>query len=392
MAGYLHSAAKVLSSVGSRWKKQSGKEDKTRYIPTLDGWRALAILLVLAHHAGTAFYSEKAYYAFSPTRAGTWGVPVFFALSGLLITKLLLEEFDRTGRISLKSFYIRRAFRILPPATFYILTLAALGLLVSRTELAGSLLFFRNYVPDSLGGLYTTHFWSLAVEEHFYLIWPGLLVWMGVRRGLPAAAAISIALALWMSADFHYHLFARLLPNANFEYRTDLRLGWLFCGCTMAFLLNRPASREWLRRHFSWWIWAIAAAAIVYCMNYTLYLATFWIQILIPLLMVGTTLHPGWAVSRLLDLHPVKWIGRISYSLYIWQQLFLIPSWDPKRFPMLQSWPVNILVVFLCATVSYYWIEKPLIRLGHKLAGRYRAKVQKRDDVWSPAVAVSADS
>jgi len=390
--GVLQSAEKLFDGVKHRFQDQSRKDNKSRYIPTLDGWRALAILLVLAHHAGTAFYGEKQYYATSPTRYGTWGVPVFFALSGLLITKLLLEEFDRSGRISLRSFYIRRAFRILPPATVFVLSLAALGVLASRTEMAGALLFFRNYVPDSLGGLYTSHFWSLAVEEHFYLIWPGLLVLIGVRRGLPAAAAISVALALWMSADFHYHIYARLFPNANFQYRTDLRLDGLFCGCSMAFLLNRPASREWLRRYYSWWIWGLSAAAIVYCLKFEPYLAVFWISILIPCLMVGTTLHPDWAVSRFLDLAVVKWVGRISYSLYIWQQLFLVPSWEPKRFAALQHWPVNLLVVFVCATVSYYIVEKPMIRLGHKLAGRFRTPAKERDELAWPTVAVSADS
>src|SRR5216683_3339276 len=120
--------------------------DKSRHIPTLDGWRALAILLVVAHHGGTAFYRESEYYSISITRFGTWGVPVFFGLSGVLITKLLLEEFDRTGRMSLKSFYLRRAFRILPPVFVYLAAVAGLGLLASGMEAASGLFFFRNYL------------------------------------------------------------------------------------------------------------------------------------------------------------------------------------------------------------------------------------------------------
>ena len=157
-AGYLQPVKKLLASARSSFTKQSRAEDKARYIPTLDGWRAVAILMVIAYHAGAGFYGLKEFFAVSPTRFGSWGVPVFFALSGLLITKLLLEEFDRSGRISLKSFYIRRAFRILPAATLYILTLAALGLLVSRTELASSLFFFRNYLPESLAGFIPSTF------------------------------------------------------------------------------------------------------------------------------------------------------------------------------------------------------------------------------------------
>jgi peptidoglycan/LPS O-acetylase OafA/YrhL len=343
---------------------------KSRHIPTLDGWRALAILLVVAHHAGTAFYLESDYYSVSFTRFGTWGVPVFFGLSGVLITKLLLEEFDRTGRMSLKSFYIRRAFRILPPVFVYLAAVAVLGQMASGMEAVSGLFFFRNYLPTSLGAIYTGHLWSLAVEEHFYLIWPGLLVLVGARRGLVAAGSLSIALALWNSADFHWHLYGRIFPGMTSLGRSDLRLVGLFCGCTMAFLLHLPATNDWLRRYYTLGAWILVALAFPICLVYQPYLTGFWLPIIIPLLMVGTVLHPAWVISRVLDLKAVKWIGRISYSLYLWQQMFLIPSWEPKPFGVLQQWPFNILIVMICACASYYVIEKPLNRLGHRLAGR----------------------
>jgi len=351
-------------------KSETGNPDKSRHIPTLDGWRAVAILLVVAHHAGTAFYTETDYYSVSPTRFGTWGVPVFFGLSGVLITKLLLEEFDRTGRMSLKSFYTRRAFRILPPVFAFMAVVAALGLLASGMEAASGLFFFRNYLPSSLGGIYTGHLWSLAVEEHFYLIWPVLLVLFGTRRGFVVAGSLSIALALWNSADYHWHLYARVFPGVTNTSRSDLRLIGLFCGCTMAFLLHRPASKEWLRRYFTLGVWILVALAFPICLEYQPYLLSLWLAIIIPLLMVGTVLHPAWAVSRVLDLKPVKWIGRISYSLYLWQQIFLMPSWDATPLGALQRWPLNILVMMICACASYYVIEKPLNRLGHRLAAR----------------------
>lgn len=347
------------------------REQNSKRIPTLDGWRAFAILLVVAHHAGTAFYTESQYYNISPTRFGTWGVPVFFGLSGLLITKLLLEENDRTGDISLKSFYVRRAFRILPLVFLYIFTIAAFGFLVSRTELVSSIFFFRNYLPESLGGVYTAHLWSLAIEEQFYLIWPGLLVLVGVRRGLRTAAGLSVALAVWVSVDFHFHLFQRVLPALNSDARTDLRLNGLFCGCAVAFLLHNAQTREWLRKHFSFVVWIVLALGIVADLRYQPYLTAFWIAVLIPSLMAGTALHPEWALSRLLDLEPVKWVGRISYSLYVWQQLFLIPSWDSKPLGVVQHWPYNIVLALLCACLSYYLVEKPLIHLGHRLAANY---------------------
>src|SRR5579871_2004433 len=197
-------------------------------IPTLDGWRAVAILSVVAHHAVTGFYtSEVDYYAHSPAVFGAFGVDVFFALSGLLITSLLLDECSETGRISLRGFYVRRAFRILPP---YLLLLAAItvaGLWRSRSEIVGCLVFFRNYVPDASVGRWTQHLWSLAVEEHFYLIWPGLLVLSGVKRGKTVAAALAIAIGAWRMLESQLaHRWTDVQPH----FRTDLRLDALLWG------------------------------------------------------------------------------------------------------------------------------------------------------------------
>jgi peptidoglycan/LPS O-acetylase OafA/YrhL len=140
----------------------------------------------------------------------------------------------------------------------------------------------------------------------------------------------------------------------------------------MAFLLHLPATRDWLRRYYTRVVWILVASAFPVCLVYQPHLTGFWLSIIIPLLMVGTVLHPAWAISRVLDLKPVKWIGRISYSLYLWQEMFLIPLWVPKPFGVLQQWPLNIFMVMMCACASYYVIEKPLNRLGHKLAGRGR--------------------
>jgi peptidoglycan/LPS O-acetylase OafA/YrhL len=373
----------LWSSIWGRIKQEAKRVDKARPIPTLDGWRAIAILMVVAHHFGTAFYAEKDYYNVAPTRYGTWGVPVFFALSGILITKLLLQEFDRTGAISLKSFYIRRSFRILPPASMYVICIAALGLVATRIEFFGSIFFLRNWIPDSIAGIFTAHFWSLGVEEHFYLLWPSLLVLLGVgKRGFAAAATISIGLALWMSADFHYHLSARILPHSIPDTRTDLRLLGLFCGCSMAFVMHWPNTRAWLQRRYTFLVWLLMAAALAGCLRYQPYLTILWISILIPVLMAGTTLHPRWWISRFLDLALMKWIGRISYSLYIWQQLFLLPFWERKPLGRLQEAPFNLVLAFLVAAGSYYFVEKPLIRIGHKLAGRAKSATAEPKAHW----------
>jgi len=150
------------------------------YLPTLDGWRALAILAVIFHHAN--LFSAGPLSDQWIFQNGYEGVDVFFAISGLLICWRLLDEESRRGRISLRNFYIRRAFRILPPAVIYLIAIAilsAIGLIhASAKELLASLLFFRNYLVQlghfSVSPWFTGHFWSLSVEEHFYLLLPGL--------------------------------------------------------------------------------------------------------------------------------------------------------------------------------------------------------------------------
>ena len=159
-------------------------------IPSLDGLRAISIALVLfAHTSGTAFFPS---FVFLRRHLGNFGVRVFFVISGYLITTLLLKELDKTGRISLKLFYIRRVFRIFPAAYFY-LAVAAVLLAFGLVELEWNDIVFgftytTNY--DPVRPWHTIHLWSLSVEEQFYLIWPATLAFLGRRRAMVAAAAM----------------------------------------------------------------------------------------------------------------------------------------------------------------------------------------------------------
>ncbi len=146
--------------------------EKTAYIPTLDGWRAMAILGVMIYHGTTSWFYPygpcPSYESLLVIQQGAKGVDIFFALSGFLICSRLLEERRKTGGINLKRFYFRRGFRILPPYYFYLAVLAAVtatGLIVVQPmEWWGCLLFFRNYLPPlQTHGWYTGHFWSLSV-------------------------------------------------------------------------------------------------------------------------------------------------------------------------------------------------------------------------------------
>ena len=394
--------------------------DPTRYIPTLDGWRAIAILLVLTHHLGTAFYGRENYWASSPTRFGVIGVPIFFGLSGFLITALLLQEFQSHGRISLAGFYLRRSFRILPPLFVYISAVGLLGLLATRLELVSSFLFFRNYIPDIRAGLYTYHLWSLSVEEHFYLLWPLALCFLlrgrksrnsrktgsadmesrttlktGCALGAPpkglassspdrrrAAASfalllttggIALALGLWGSIDFHLHLLNRIAPVLDTPMRTDLRLNSLMWGCCAGIIFQKVALREGAVRLLKLPVFAAALLALVCSQITAIPLSAIWSSVLIPTLILCTATHPSWRVSAALEWPILRWIGRISYSLYLWQQLFLVPKWEAHPLPWAQSLPLSILLPFACAAASHVLIEQPAIRAGRKLARRFLA-------------------
>lgn len=338
-----------------------------RRVPVLDGWRAAAILLVLVHHVGQEFYPSEDSYAASFTRFGAFGVDIFFGISGLLITRLLLEQ-RRTGcSFELRQFYIRRAFRILPPCFAFLAVYSLLGLWKSNWELLSSLLFFRNYVPARLTSYGTGHLWSLAVEEHFYLLWPGLLMLAGSRKSKNVAAGLALAFGLWRIVESQ--LPVTLLPEVVAHFRSDLRLDSLFWGCVTAFILDSAAERVKFQNQFGFSAWLFASGVLVLSMLYYSPLSSIFVAVVIPLLLAGTLVHPEWHVSRVLAWEPLVWIGRISYSLYLWQQLFLIPAWEPA----IQWWrhgPWNVGFTFAGATLSYYLIEKPFIAAGRGVAGR----------------------
>jgi peptidoglycan/LPS O-acetylase OafA/YrhL len=353
------------------------------YLPTLDGWRAVAISLVLFCHmrlphnflAGVSSY-------------GAVGVDLFFAISGFLITFRLIEEFRISGKISLQAFYIRRFFRIIPPALTYLGCMALLGLLLKLVpmnfgQIAAAALFFRNY--DSMGierGWYTGHFWSLSVEEHFYLLWPGLLVWCGLNRGRFLAPLLACGVAIWRFLDLRHEWVASVIPSIKDSVaRSDYRLDGLLWGCALAFLWQSPRARGRIKRICN------PVSLMVFVAGICLLL---WRQppgnvaalaLLLPLCLCCTISRPHWWLARLLDASPVAWLGRISYSLYLWQQLFL-PTRDlPFALLPIQQFPLNLALAVAAAAASYYLLERPLITYGRSLAAR-----------WSPASEVRLET
>lgn len=356
------------------------------YLPTLDGWRAIAILGVLVSHASDQLVGphgrqpDARLYAF--TQLGALGVDVFFGISGFLITMRLLAEFDARGSLDLRSFYVRRIFRIVPPYVAYLAGATLLAVTPGpggwAREVASCLLFFRNYYPG--GGWFTAHFWSLAIEEHFYLLWPVFLAVVAARRLTWAVVFIALAIGGWRTADDHFQILSPLSSGVAFLQRTDIRLDALLMGCVGALIFTRY--RDGCVRLLHPGTWTALVLAFVVCVTARPPLSLTLTAIIVPLLLMGTVGRPGTWIGRLLESAIASWIGRVSYSLYLWQQLFLIPgdALPLSRIAPVQMLPLNLLAVFACAAGSYYAIERPLIAAGHRLAAslRSRAATQAR--------------
>jgi peptidoglycan/LPS O-acetylase OafA/YrhL len=359
------------------------------YLPTLDGWRAVAIGLVLVDHGADALITAARHVHLDLARLldanlrmiiGLFGVHIFFGLSGFLITTRLMDEERKTKTVSLKKFYLRRLFRIQPPALAFLLVVGALGwarvIPVHRGSWLSAMLCFANLtsVPHTW---YTGHFWSLAVEEHFYLLWPMLFLVLGSRARIAGALAFALGLALWRSVAFKYHLTFSESNVAQFWGRTDIQAEGLMWGCLAALVGKRASLRAWVdwlctRKMFWLWLGVLLASVFVHSRDWkTNFLLKTVAAALIPLVLLGTVRHPTLWVGRILESSVLRWVGRISYSLYLWQQVFF--AWDAERAPalgVLQTWPLNLACALLLAAASHYFLEKPVIALGRRLVSR----------------------
>jgi len=359
--------------------KDAGR--KSAYLPTLDGWRAIAILAVIFHHDelhAIGRFSTGWVYEY-----GNTGVDVFFAISGILICSRLLDEEVIFGHIHLKSFYIRRAFRILPPALLYLCTLAILSRLlpisITLREFAGSFFFCRNYpslvgAVDGVKSWYTGHFWSLAVEEQFYLFLPTLLVVTARKYRMGVLGFLALLITVHRTFALHSR------PWSQIQFHTDIRLDALLVPAIFAVLASNPRAREYFKRGLRFWP---ALFVVIICVlpfgAGTAWRATFIIWAM-PCLVLGSILNPANIFGTFLESSVLRYIGRISYSLYLWQQLFFTQHFIPWTRPLgiAQSWPLCLLLTFGCAIASYHLLERPLARLGHKLAP---SATRGRDDL-----------
>ena len=430
-AGSHRSPANKGARTDSAAKEQAPTRPKSRYIPALDGLRTLAVVAVVLYHLNLTW-----------AQGGLLGVTIFFVLSGYLITRLLLNEIAKTGRIDLKSFWIRRIRRLFPAVVTVVVVTCALCTVFNhvmltkmRPDILPSLLFFNNWWQimqdvsyfNALGDPSPlTHFWSLAIEEQFYLIWPPLLLAMvSVHMSKPNTRRVVLGLAA-VSAVAMMVLYNPATDPSRVYYGTDTRVFSLLLGAWMAFIPDRDLAPARLVRHLGldrlagaakhgksksdtaeaattkpselarFWsspasidlmgvVGLVGLAAMVALTNgYTAfqYRGGTLLCSILTLMVIAACVQPQGMVARALAAEPLVWIGKRSYSIYLWHYPLLLLMNPVANINDTPWWHyiLQVLLVVAVAECSYRFIETPFRK------GAFGRTVSElRDGTTSPA-------
>lgn len=341
---------------------------KYEYIPGLDGIRALAVLLVMISHTGLEHILP-----------GGFGVTVFFFVSGFLITRLLLAETQHNGFIALKAFYIRRFLRLMP-ALYAMIAVVFMGLWVLGNppplmELVTSLTYTMNYYKIWLevNGIAQTgpwgHLWSLAVEEHFYLLFPLILI-LFKRSALKICIGLCMAALLWRLVV----ILGLGLPGTYNYFASETRLDSILYGCLLSLTLHHYGVSGALKKMMGLLPITLAGLLLVFCflfrdsvfretLRYTLQ------GIALFVIILNLYFHsPFSRGTKILEWPFLRWTGRISYGLYLWHiPVYLyLDQHTPIEFASPTYMVSSIALTYLVAALSFRFVETPVIGLRRK--------------------------
>jgi peptidoglycan/LPS O-acetylase OafA/YrhL len=358
-------------------KNKNLSTDHIKKYPSINGLRAISILLVILHHLAINHGLFNNFPVSGPLRIignflqdGQMGVNVFFVISGFLITSLLMREEEAFGSISVKDFYIRRTLRVFPAFYFLLLVYAILQIAGDIKISAPSWITAITYTKYFNWKLdwYTAHAWSLSIEEHFYLVWP--LVFMGGKK-----ARKILALALVLLVPF-FRLYGYVYTSEWINGLTIFtRIDAIAIGCLFAIYKDAIITR--LNRH--WYLFFIVSIAGLLLLQDFHAVAAAWhipyisimlgstngtiASLLIAVIMMYSVFGPRKYWYTFLNLKVMNYIGLLSYSLYLWQQPFLGVSnhWST-------GFPLNIACLIVMALISYYGIEKPFLKLKSRFS------------------------
>ena len=347
------------------------------YVPALDGVRAISIIGIMANHNGLGWAA-----------GGFISVNVFFVLSGFLITSLLLKEWTRSGTVSLRRFWARRARRLLPALFVLLVGIAVYAWLIApadtRSALRGdslaTLLYVGNWHQIVTGQSYFAqtavsspllHTWTLAIEEQFYLIWPlvvvGMLRWRrSVRPLLVLTVVAAVASAVEMALLFHGGA-----DPSRLYYGTDTRAQDLLIGAVVAMALvhRGPARTPQGKRTMSW---LVVGGAVVFAVEWIRlnetsafpYRGGFLLaDLMVGVVILGCVQAPTGLPARMLGWRPLVWIGKISYGLYLWHWPVILVMTSARTG--LQGWPLFLArsaVAVGFAAASSTFVELPIRR------------------------------
>ena len=362
--------------------------NKSKYLPSIDSLRALAVLAVIIYHVDVNYLP-----------GGFLGVDLFFVLSGYLISSLIIKEYRKTGSLNLYNFYIRRARRLLP-AVYFMITV---GLVVM--VLFNEVLLRKSHLDAIFGYIYSSnwwyifhkldyfdsfgaqspfkHLWSLAIEEQFYMIFPLLFLLVNRKKKSKDGTYklnknfLYVVLGLIIVSLIAHIILFDINNISRIYFGTDTRAFSLLVGVVGAILypIERLHAKVTLQQNMIYSVVSLVSiATLITVMIYTseyntwLYRGGFLLVAVLGLIVIISSGKQHTLMSRLLSFKPVVFIGKISYSLYLWHFLVLVLTTPVSEIgnPNIYFVILRVILTFVVAIVSYVFVETPIRKLGFK--------------------------